>query len=206
MRLKNCELNVINVTFVFQDLNRDYISRDHIRGIVDDKPIITDLPDVLVVIYPQQEIQAIFEGRRVMVNLAVRPEVSYDVDMLASIAIGVLNSVKGSNLVAYGFNFHGAGQLEGIQDVGSYFKNKFFREQAELESAFGSIFSVAPRFGLRGSAYDINVSLEPHDNNPSGFGFHFNFHKNRPAIPNVEQLGDEMRSTKGLIKELLEKI
>lgn len=97
MRLKNCELNVINVTFVFQDLNRDYISRDHIRGIVDDKPIITDLPDVLVVIYPQQEIQAIFEGRRVMVNLAVRPEVSYDVDMLASIAIGVLNSVKGSN-------------------------------------------------------------------------------------------------------------
>ncbi|MDA8212383.1 MAG: hypothetical protein M0021_10985 [Clostridia bacterium] len=56
MRIEDWSLQQINITVVFENIDKDLIRRDHIRRTFDgEEVIITDFPDLLAVILPKKE-------------------------------------------------------------------------------------------------------------------------------------------------------
>lgn len=110
-------LRQFNVVSVFEELNLNSLPLDEIRGVLLDiygaesKPLISQFPDILVVILPQNQINVVVEGKRLQI-VDLKAGEFQDRDVTSFLRVThqlnslVLNAAK-PNLLAYGFNFHG---------------------------------------------------------------------------------------------------
>ncbi|AQS57999.1 hypothetical protein [Desulforamulus ferrireducens] len=191
MKVKSLDIQRINITLVFEELDRDFISRDFIRNILTNKPIIHELPDVLLIVYPDIHAQAVIEGKRISLNIQYKNEIASNIyQTLSILACGFKDAVTKGNLIAYGYNYDGIGEIE--EDMGSVslmFKEKFLKEQKQLEDYFGGeIFLMSPKFSLRNRECEIHVEFQPISE--SSFSYHLNVHFNTTQLPNFQAISD----------------
>lgn len=206
MNMPEHNLNVINITILFSHLNRDYVSRDKIRVLISEKPIITDLPDLLLFHYPQNGATIIFENQRIIINSQAKEGLSKISSLLASLAKGACEAVEEGNIIAYGFNFDGTVKVgTAFVPIAKYFKEKFFIPQPSLESTFeGTMEGVSPKFTLRRQEFDFNIALEPMADKNDLFSYHLNVNFATSTIPSIEELSDDINIKFVLFMRLLE--
>lgn len=209
MKLYEFIVNRINITYAYDQLDRDFISRDKIRRAISEKPIITDLPDVLLVSYPQQGSNIIFDDKRAIINIPVKrhEDLASSFELLSSLGTVIYETIEKGDMIAYGFNFDGFGKVEKeFTPIGNYFKEIFFKQIPLLEECFeGKIVRVSPKFSLKKEEYDFNISFEPTDE-VDVFSFYLNVHFDNGTIPSAEELNISIQEKHDLFRRLLETI
>ncbi|MHB8077411.1 hypothetical protein [Desulfosporosinus fructosivorans] len=201
MNISDFRLNQFNITLLYETLDLGLISRDKVVKAFEERPIITEFPEVLIAVDQSQKRNAQFGNRRIHINLQVENEdVDNKVKWITNTIIQIASAVEDSKLIAYGFNIDGESTLE-IINVGEYFKDKFLLEQKAIENTLkGSIVSTSPNFTVKQPDCDFNVALIPGVNN---LGFHVNCHFESNALPIDTEMYRQFQGKLSVIKELL---
>jgi hypothetical protein len=209
MILNVIELKNINIAFVYEELDKDLVSRDRLRSIFinDEKPQITDFPNILIVNYKQIGLNVLFEEKRIIISLPVKENNSTAFELLSSLGRSIYEAVENPNVAFYGFNYQGTAKVEpDLVPIGAFFKDKFLKEQTQLEDTFqGEIYKVFPKFSLKRQECEFYIALEPTQQNDE-FSFHLNVHFETGNIPTVEQFNESIATKYDLFRHLLETI
>lgn len=205
MKINSLTLQQANVTIVYDNIDRDTISRDRFRKLLTERPIINEFPDILLVLYQLNNTNIIFENTKVSVNKPINNDLDTAALLLAKLAKGAEESVEEGNVTAYGYNLNGIVIID-QQDitVGKSFKDKFFIDQPDIENICnGKIEKVSPKFSIKNDECEINILLDttPKDNE---FIFSVNIHHDKNSVPNAESISENIISKFELFKRILE--
>jgi hypothetical protein len=194
-------LNQFNITLLYENLDLGLISRDKVVKVFEERPIFTELPEVLIAVDQLQKRNVQIGNSRIHVNLQVDNEdVDNKVAWITDTVEKLISAVEESTLIAYGFNVTGEAILE-ISNVGEYFKNKFLSEQKDIETTLGgSIISASPNFTVKQPDCDLVVALAPGIN---GLGFHVNCHFASNSLPDNTYISTQFHKKIAVIQELL---
>ncbi|MDD4753641.1 MAG: hypothetical protein PHT78_10425 [Desulfitobacteriaceae bacterium] len=178
MNLTELKLNKTNITVVFNKLDKDLIRRDFIKQSFEgNEVIITDLPDVLLVILPKLQTQIVFEGRRLLVDFPGK-DIEKAADYLAKTCTNLIRATQEAPIEAYGINLDGNSVTDDT-DVNNHLLDVCYAGGTKLKSAIGAdIISVAPSFSFFKHNALFNLALKPARDNHKCIDFHCNIHFN----------------------------
>jgi hypothetical protein len=204
VNISELQLNQFNITLVYETLDLGHVSRDKVAKIFEERPIITELPEVIIAVDQSQKRNVQFTNRRVHITLQVDNEdVDNKVTWITNAIIKLSSAVEKSTLKAYGFNLDGEGILE-MENIGKYFKDKFMLGQKAIENTLkGPIISTSPNFTVKQPDCDLLVAFRPGIN---AVGFHVNCHFVSNSLPNDKDMYRQFHEKLSVIKELLAEI
>jgi len=198
MKIQSLQVNQANITFVWDKLDFDNISRDKMRKIVPDKKsIIAELPDALILNYNDSNINASFQGRKLYVNVPnqVNKDIEENFNILCNLADGLYYSVYEANLIAFGINFDGEAVFGGEGSIHQFFISNFVKDYKSFgEKLDGEITSVSPKFGLKKNGLLYNISFDPIFEEEKKFIFHLNIHFAKNNFKEYRLLVDNLKA------------
>ena len=201
MIISDFRLNQLNITLLYESLDLGHVSRDKVAKVFEERPIITELPEVIIAVDQTQKRNVQFGNRRIHINLqADNEDVDNKVTWITNAVIKLALAVEEGSLIAYGFNIDGEAILE-MANVGEYFKDKFLLEQKAIESTLnGPIISTSPNFTVKQPDCDFVASFMPGTN---GFRFHVNCHFVSNSLPDDMDICRQFQEKLSVIKELI---
>jgi len=192
-------INRLNITMVYKNLTECFISRDKIKQEYDNCKLF-DAPDNnLIIDFPETnkdcKFQAIYDKKRLKVNLFIRKEIVFGnidnkmINQLASLSMFLHQNIDEYEKInkLYGFNFDGTGQIKNKSAV-KVFKEAFLGENEKKieEKANGEIPLFSPRFTIDYNKYKLNISIQPHPKESHIFKSHINVHFDKPFLKNID--------------------
>lgn len=199
--MKEIQLKRVNVTLVYDDLTSSFISHDKIKKAYSNAQINDGPENIVIVNFDSQKdgflYQANYDERRLYMNAHVDKKIEKISDLPINYMaekIEILHkAIEGKKqLVAYGFNFDGIGDLE-EGTSSKKFKDNFMKNVDELENKTGGeVCKVAPKFTLDFGEYIFNISLNPGDETNSTFKVHLNSHFETESLPSKEKLAKKI--------------
>lgn len=206
MNVINNSLYNISVTIKYKHLDRGLISRDGLRKLVPENQevIISDLPDILLVVFTHNNFHIIIDEDKVTISCQVdKGEADYD--LLADITRKMVELIDKGEISAYGFNYIGKAECEAEVLVADYFIRKFMKPNTQLETTFGGVVSrVAPQFSLTKNDCTFNISMNP-ETTPQAFKYNLNVHYNKDRLPPKQKISQSLINQYEVFNVLLEK-
>lgn len=194
MELQDLSILQTNMTIVYAALDLESISRDALRRLLPDqpRPIITDLPDILAIIYPQVELACMIGDRRIRANDGSRESVGKR--PLVRLALAASETAKDADIAAYGFNFDITGCLADIENAEEYLKAKLLANVDELQAALGgSLGALVPRLRYVRDSVSYDLVIEPSPQGTNEIKAHINAHFAQMQLPDEGALDESLR-------------
>lgn len=186
------KINNANVTVVFKELNRDLLKRDLIKKAFNSKDcIITEFPDLLLVVSPNTGEQAIFSDNRLSINLTVN-KIDEAAGFIGQACINLIKAAEGMEIITYGYNLYGH-MDNGDFDFNKHLLHVCYGGGKTLSQYLGTeIVAVAPRFSFYWEEALFNLALAPQDDIIRGLDFHCNIHFIDAIPPAADKLREQL--------------
>jgi len=200
------ELTVFNqdITTVYRPLDLSAIDTGSLKGLLggDTKPMLMDVPDMIVVVYPSVSVVVQIGNNRIITRLE-RPAENVESLPLWEVATKCHQLASEFTLVAYGFNYHMSVSLE-AGNADRDMIELFVCDPRGLESVIGGeLLSFKPRFRFQRDETIYHLEFEPKDE--KDIMVHFNVHFERKGLifPPQTELGASFVEEFGYLMEML---
>ena len=195
-----------NVTVVFKELNRDLLKRDIIKKAFDSKNnIITEFPDLLLVVSPSTGGQATFSDNRLTVNLPVN-NIGEAAGLLGQACEILIKAAEDMKTIAYGYNLNGSINNRNL-NFHKHLLNVCYGGGKTLSQLLKTeIVAVAPRFSFYWQSALFNLALAPHDEKVGGIDFQCNIHFENAVPPATDEIKKQLLEHTAYLKEIMERI
>lgn len=207
MQFSQWKMDQVNITVVFETLDKDRIRRDMVRNAFkgqEQEVIITDFPDVLIVILPALNVNANYSNRRLHINLPCN-NIEEAGELLAQACIDLIEAVPEATTVAYGYNLNGKCAVEGVDNINKYLLEVCYGGGQSLAKAIDSeIIAVSPNFSFIKYDAKFNVSLKPFEDRQNYLEFHCNIHFENGEVPGKDKIKMQFVEYVNLFKGILE--
>lgn len=196
----------LNITLLYDELSLADLDRTAIRNILGREGIVPfDTPEMLLMVSSPTQINVQARNRRLIV-IDQNSETSVDQSRLPILAAQLHQTVEGSNLVAYGFNYQLGVEHEG-EEIPELLKRVFVPNLENIERLVGGeVRSAKPRIAFtRG---DINYSLQLSfvDGVSTRLDLFFNAHFDADALPDGEELAFSFVAQYGTLREIIDRL
>lgn len=165
------------MTIVFVELNRDLIKRDLARKALGKDSVITEFPDLLFVETPGTGRQAIFDGKRLSINLLV-DSMENAAAFAGQACDGLLKATNEPNIASYGYNLRGSASKSGVY-IGEHLLKICFGNSDAISQAINTeIISVVPKFSFNkhGALFTVTLMQSADNKEPEVMEFFCNMH------------------------------
>lgn len=186
MPIENLQLQGINITIVYRELDFRSVSLDELTGVFPEgpEPVVAKFPDVLIIQYPNRVSFQLLE-RRLRLNDS-SPDLSRS--PLPTILGPIVAAAGQTDLVAYGYNYDVILSLSGVDDSGAFLLDKFLRERSQVEGDLDGNLSrmkLELIYNVEDSRYSLR--LEP-ANSDNVLRAHLNVHYAHAELVTEEDL------------------
>jgi len=181
-----------NITLVYRALDLRAVDTRALKDLVGagSNPVVMDTPEMIVAVYPPQQVIVQIGGQRISVTLQQPGEAIGGVPIW-EFAAACDQLLRQSEMLAYDYNYD-AVILSADGDVQVLFKGLFVRDQQALEAALGgSVHWVAPRVQFTRGRGLYSLVLEPGEE--QRIKVHLNVHFESHDLPAVDQLESSFR-------------
>jgi len=202
------ELVDASIVMVFDVIDRRQISRDLLREMITgESPLYVDMPGgPLIVNYEGiPDTNCVINDRRIL--LSQSGHVDPGKSNLAEMANVAKAAIGDATMIAYGLNLRVKGSIEGIDNVGEFFRDKFMRGLQELETGVGGrILRMFPRleYVIADARYQLRIDPDP--DREDVCGAHLNIHYATESLPEPSDLALALHEGFAHLGQVLDKM
>jgi len=198
MDVENFDLTKTNITLVYDELNSKNISLDAINDKFGDEVTLHKLNPNIYLLAFNNNIQFQLGQRRVVASYNSENQKtinSENIEKVVNKLFEVLDTLKNTDLNAFGFNYDGIGYLgeengEKV-DSGKYFLNNFHINQDLIENNInGKLKNFNPNLAIEKNNLVYNIKLNS-IKNTNKFNFHFNVHYDQNDFLNKSKITEK---------------
>ena len=212
MTLENEIFRLLNITLLYDNINPQSVMSDKIRTDLatvvgsEHSPIVTLIPQMLIVAYPTLQVTATIDNRRLGVNDGSQKKIGER--PLTAVASKIYEIIGKDEIVAYGFNYALDYTNKGKRSLDEYFYENFVPKS--IQKKFPEILiSTSPRlhFKINGVSYDLRLEPDFLMEKPERIRIHLNIHYKKNGkikLPKIEELDKQFNEGfKWLKKQLV---
>lgn len=174
MKLQEKIIDHMNLTIVFDRLDRDFVRRDIIRQSFDEVEI-AELPEVLFLNFSDINAQVNFLDRRLHINVSISGNEEEAANFISGACKKLLKAAPDFRVTSYGYNY--SGKFKSDFDFNEYLLNAFCCGRNKIKENLGTdIVLVAPVFSVKLYEAQFNIELKPMEDEKKMLDFRCNVH------------------------------
>jgi hypothetical protein len=180
-----------NITLVYDSLDLQAIDIGKLKNVADiqNKPMLIDTPEMIVVAYPPEPVPIVIQlaDRRIRISLSQSSDSIGDIP-LWKVATECHNLVPRSSVIAYGFNYDVLVEVT-VGNASKLLIDLFIRDAETIRDALqGDLSSFIPRLRFRRGQVSNDLVLEPTDDQRIKVHMNSHFGHKGVELPASEQL------------------
>jgi hypothetical protein len=184
------ELVNASIVIAFDVIDRRQISHDRLREIIaGQSPLYVAMPGgpLLLNYEGLPETNCVVNDRRIHLNQGGQVEPGKG--NLAEMAVAAKAAIGEATMIAYGLNFHARGSIEGINNIGVFFRDKLLQRLEQLETGVGGRISrMFPRLEYTIGDARYQLRIDPDAELEAVYGAQLNIHYATEALPERSDL------------------
>jgi hypothetical protein len=202
------ELVSASIVIVFDVIDRRQISRDLLREMISgESPSYVDMPGGPLLVYYEglPGTNCVINDRRILLSQGAQTEPGKG--NLAEMANVAKAAIGDATMIAYGVNFYVKGSIEGIDNIGEFFRDKLLRGLRELETGVGArISGMFPRleYVIADARYQLRIDPDP--DREAVYGAQLNIHHATESLPEPKDLALALDEGFAHLGQVLDKV